>query len=71
MPLALLGADIELVGGVALGSATVAVPESAADRLPAVLARLGLDARPAALEPAAGSAPRNDAPQLDDLVVTA
>jgi len=71
VPLALLGADIELVGGVALGSATVAVPETAADRLPAVLARLGLDARPAAEEPAAGSVPRNDAPQLDDLVVTA
>jgi D-methionine transport system ATP-binding protein len=41
-PVALLGASVETLGGVAIGSAVIGVPETAGVRLPAELAELGL-----------------------------
>lgn len=55
-PLGLLGADINTVGGVAVGSATVAVPPAQLAQLTAVLAGLGLDARALGAGASGGSA---------------
>lgn len=55
-PVSVLGADIQSVGSVITGTATISVAASDADRLPVAAARLGLDARPvgATVGPALG-----------------
>jgi len=57
----LLGADIDIIDGQVVGSATIAVPHRDASRLAAFLSEFGLDARPLeAPSPISTSAPVSD-----------
>lgn len=46
VPLSILGASVQVVGGVSIGSATVGIPADLGPRVPGVLARYGLAALP-------------------------